>query len=288
MAFAYPVQRLQDWLTQQWVISFGKKINVNKHSWLIGPFGSLNITGEDFINQLAEKENLVLERELPNCGLIRNIEQLNLPEEQVEKLSKKVIDFYVNTSNYNLGLKVTWNPFFKIFGFLLQFLFSNRLKQLNIPTKTIKDTDSLKSEIINLVNPITKRIKYTFWYRTFKTSGEVIYSGIYGTCTIPSGKTCIKAIFPLPNGNATVILEPYVGEKGELILKSSGKKVGDSGFYFLLKDVNNTLWLKYIKSFKDQLIVCEIERELIVEQKLTLWGINVLKFNYLIQKKQSC
>ncbi|SHI95500.1 hypothetical protein SAMN04488096_10673 [Mesonia phycicola] len=288
MAFAYPVQRLQDWLTQQWVISFGKKININKHSWLIGPFGSLNITGEGFINQLAEKENLVLERELPNCGLIRNIEQLNLPEEQVEKLSKKVIDFYVNTSNYNLGLKVTWNPFFKIFGFLLQFLFSNRLKQLNIPTKTIKDTDSLKSEIINLVNPITKRIKYTFWYRTFKTSGEVIYSGIYGTCTIPSGKTCIKAIFPLPNGNATVILEPYVGEKGELILKSSGKKVGDSGFYFLLKDVNNTLWLKYIKSFKDQLIVSEIEGELIVEQKLTLWGINVLKFNYLIQKKQSC
>ena len=286
MALAYPVQRLQDWITQQWVIVFGRKFEKEKYPWLMGPFGSLNIVGENFIQQLATKENLTIEKAKPDCGLINNLEQLDLSKTQREKLSKSVIDFYVNTSNYSLGLEVTWNPFFKIFGFLLQFLFSNRLKQLNIPTKSIDDTDSLKSEIINLINPITKNKKYTFWYRCFKTSGEVIYSGIYGTCVLPSGKTCIKAIFPLPNGNATVILEPSIGDKGELILKSSGKNIGDSGFYFLLKDAKNKVWTKYIKSFKDQLIVSEFDEKLKAEQKLTLWGLNVLKFNYLIQKKR--
>ena len=55
-------------------------------------------------------------------------------------------------------------------------------------------------------------------------------------------------MFPFPNGNATVILQPSVGDNGELILKSAEKKIGDSGFYFLLKDKNGNLWTKYVKS----------------------------------------
>jgi len=56
----------------------------------------------------------------------------------------------------------------------------------------------------------------------------------------------MKAIFPLPNGNATVILKPRIGENGELILDSSGDRIGDSGFYFILKDSKGQLWTKFI------------------------------------------
>ena len=66
-----------------------------------------------------------------------------------------------------------------------------------------------------------------------RSTNKVIYSGIYTTCTLLSGITCIKAIFPLPKGNAIVILKPSVREQKELILNSSGEKFGDTGFYFL-------------------------------------------------------
>ena len=130
----------------------------------------------------------------------------------------------------------------------------------------------------------SKELKRTIWLRTFKNSEQVVYSGVYETCTIPSGKTCMKAIFPLPNGNATVILNPSVSKKGELILKSSGRKIGDSGFYFLLRDTSGNLWTKYIKSFKDQLIVSSENERVKAIQTLTFWGFRVLIFEYNIKK----
>ena len=111
-----------------------------------------------------------------------------------------------------------------------------------------------------------------------------MYSGVYETCTIPSGKTCIKAIFPLPNGSATVILKPEVGKNGELILESSGQKIGDSGFYFLLKDSEGELWTKFIASFRDTLIVKSVGERITAIQTLTLWGYKVVVFEYDIIK----
>ena len=130
----------------------------------------------------------------------------------------------------------------------------------------------------------TNQVKRTVWLRTFKSTGQIVYSGVYETCTIPSGKTCIKAIFPLPNGNATVILTPNIGPRGELILDSAGQKIGDSGFYFLLKDAKGQLWTKFIRSFKDKLVVRSINDRITATQTLTLWNIRVLQFEYEITK----
>lgn len=162
-------------------------------------------------------------------------------------------------------------------------LFSNRINQLNIPTKNIADSESLKSEIINLIDPKTNEIKYTFWFRSIKSSGKVIYSGVYGISNLPSGKTCVKAVFPLPNGNATVLMNPSVGKKGELILDSSGEKFGDAGFYFLLKDSKGEFWSQFISSFRDRLIIGSKDDVIFAEQTLTLCHLKVLTFNYKIE-----
>ena len=269
MGIAILKQNLQDLITQQWVILFGKKIIENQNKWLLGPFGSTKGIGVKFIKQLAKNEQLIID------------------EKEKNKLSKSVIDFYENTSNYDFDLKVKWNPFFKGFGVLLRLLFSNRIEQLNVPIENIEDSESLKSDIIHLLDATTKEVKRTIWLRSFKATGEVVYSGVYETCVIPSGQTCIKAIFPLPNGSATVILCPSVGENGELILTSSGKKIGDSGFYFLLNDSKGNLWTKFIKSFKDELVVSSKNENIIAIQTLTLWNLRVLQFTYHINKKRA-
>jgi len=283
MAIPRKNQSLQDWITQQWVILFGRQIDRKEHEWLLGPFGNTNGIGVKFIDQLAEKEQLTIDKKQKDKGLIRSINDLNLSGSDLEKLSDDVIDFYENTANYSFDLKVKWNPIFKFFGILLKILFSNRIEQLNVPIENIKDSKALKSEIIHLRDTKTGEVKRTIWLRTFIT-GEVVYSGVYETCKIPSAQTCIKAIFPLPNGSATVILIPSVGKNGELILESSGKRFGDSGFYFLLNDSRGNIWAKYIKSFEDKLVATSLDGRIAAVQTMTLWNLKVLKFEYNIEK----
>jgi hypothetical protein len=283
MALPVKNQNLQDWITQQWVILFGRKINAKTHSWLLGPFGEVNGIGKQFIEQLAIKEKLTIDNSHEVRGLIRSINQLNLNDDDLQRISKQVVEFYERTSCYDLQLSVKWNPFFKVFGLLLRLVFSRRIKQLNIPISRKESSDKLTSEVINLKDTSTNQIKRTIWFRSFQTTEEVVYSGVYEICNIPSGKTCIKAVFPLPNGNATVILSPSVGKNGELILESSGRQIGDSGFYFLLNDSKGQLWTKFIRSFKDRLVVKEINGQISAVQILSLWSIRVLTFEYEIK-----
>lgn len=251
---------------------------------MFGPFGEVSGIGEKFIHQLAEKEDLTIIRKSNSKGLLDSILSLNLSENEIKKLPKNVIDFYEKTSEYKLQLNVKWNPIFKIFGYVVNRLFSQRINQLNIPTNNIQSSENLTSEIIELVAKNTNEVKYTIWLRKFQSTGKVIYSGIYTTCLLPSGITCVKAIFPLPKGNATVILKPSVGEKNELILDSSGNKFGDAGFYFLLNDSKGNCWSKYIKSFTDKLIVSDENEKLKARQTLKLWRLKVARFEYEMKK----
>lgn len=282
MTFAKGKQLFQDWFTQQWVIIWGKQIDPEQHNWLMGPFANIGPIADEWINQIAKDEGLHIERDNKNKGLIPNIHSLNLNNNELDKLSKKVINFYENTSNYQLGFSVNWNPLFKVFGLLVNHLFSKRIHQLNIPTKTLNKGEKVKSEIITLTDKKTNNVKYTVWFRTLKSNNQVIFSGVYSVCTLPNGKNCIKAVFPLPNGNATVIMSPSVGQNSELILDSKGSKFGDPGFYFVMIDSKGNYWSRNHRSFRDQLIVSSDSKGLNAIHTQTLWNQKVLQFTYSI------
>lgn len=284
MASPVKKQNFQDWLTQKWVLLFGRKVAAPSAAWLLGPFGEVNGIGRQFIDQLAQKEKLYVDESRDVKGLLRSIKQLNLPAVELKKLDPLVIDFYENTSRYILQLSVNWNPFFKPFGFLLRLVFSRRIKQLNIPLRAKESAAQLKSAVIHLKDQQTHQVKRTVWFRSNQVTDEVVYAGVYETCHLPSEKTCIKAIFPLPNGSATVILKPSVGQRGELILDSSGRRFGDSGFYFLLRDASGQFWAKFIRSFRDKLVVEAQNGQITATQTLSLWHIRVLTFVYQMKK----
>lgn len=286
MSAPHPFQKIQDWFTQIWVINFGRKINSNEYEWLMGNFGKTNFRSENYIDYLSEKENLIIYKDIESKGLIISIEKLGLSNEELSILSDKVVEFYEKTSEFELHLSVNWNPLFKPFGVLISKLFSERLNQLNIPVQTKIKTEIIDSEIIKLIEPKSKETKYTIWLRTNLTEKKIVYFGIYGIGKLPSGKSCVKAVFPLPNGNATVFMTPSVGKNGELILSSSGKKFGDAGFYFLLNDNQNNIWSKYVPSFHDELIIGEKNENLFAEQTLLLWKKRALTFNYEIKQKK--
>lgn len=282
MRVAHPGQKFQDWFTQQWAIFWGNRIQPEAVPWLMGPFGKPGARADDFVTALAEDEGLMIERNAKSHGLISSTEELKLSAEASARLSQHVINFYEKTGLYTLKFSITWNPLFKMFGKLVNYLFSNRIGQLNIPTRNVERLTQIDSELITLSDPHSGKVKYTVWYRTFKSTGQVLYSGVYTTCTLPSGKACIKAVFPLPNGNATVIMLPGVGPAGELCLDSTGNKFGDPGFYFLLHDSKGGVWSHYLPSFRDRLTVGYLDGNILAEQTLTLWYWRVLRFTYEI------
>lgn len=209
------MNKLQDQLTQKWVKLTGRKIDPEEHKWLIGPIGATDIIKDKFIHDLASKENLEIFRNVKDAGLLDSIEDIGISNNEKTRLTKSVADFYENTSNYNFEIWSEWKGFFKPFGGLLSILFSKRLQQLNLPLSLLDSAKGLNSEIIKLKSKKEKKTKWTIWYRRLKSSGDVIYSGIYTTCENPKYKNpLLKVVFPLPNGNASVVMKKKVLEDG--------------------------------------------------------------------------
>jgi hypothetical protein len=196
---------LQDWITQVWVKSTGRRYSPEIDYWLVGPIGDTEIIKDKFIQELATTENLEVKENIVNGGLLENFEDLNLTYLEKKLLNPRIVDFYEKTSEYNFEIWSEWCGFYKPFGWILSIIFSKRLQQLNLPLSSLQSAKGIKSNIIKLIDKSTKLTKWTIWYRILKSTNDVIYSGVYTTCEVPNltGKF-LKIVFPLPNGNIVV------------------------------------------------------------------------------------
>jgi hypothetical protein len=279
----------QDWITQVWVKLTGRKINPSDSSWLMGPIGDVDIIKDKFINSIAKKENLEIISNQPNIGLLNSFEELNLSRNEINKINNQIIDFYEKTSNYNFEVWSEWRGLFKPFGWLLSVIFSKRLQQLNLPLRSLDSAKGIESHIIKLNDKVTQKTKWTVWYRILKSTNHVIYSGVYTTCDLPNfpGKF-LKVVFPLPNGNATVIMRREVLEDGSLLLTSDGKKFGDNGFYFTLTNHKTKHWARFVKSMHEWIkVYVDNEKILRADHNLHFYGLPFLNLHYKMTKKHS-
>ncbi len=264
----------------------GRQINPAETSWLIGPFGDVDVIGDHYVEKLATAESLVVDRQARGVGLIESVGDLGLAPEDERRLRAEVAAFYTRTADHDLEVWSEWSPLFRPFGGLIHWLYSRRLQQLNLPLRPLDTSRGITSEILKLRRPHNSTVAYTVWYRVLKATGNVIYSGIYSTCRVPDGRTCVKIVFPLPRGNATVVMSVTVGEHGELCLESHGTGFGSPGFYFLLQDSKGRCWAQYIKTFREKIrVFVDDESVLRADHVLTLWGRRVLQLHYKISRR---
>jgi hypothetical protein len=283
MTFAYPSQRLQDWLSQQWCILTGHRFDPIADPWLTGPYGHVDVIEDSYVDALASNEGLVVQKNHAGTGLYDTIDALNVPKTTLDRVKPQVIDFYEHTLNYEFEVWSQWCQFYRPFAGLLARLYSRRLQQLNLPLDPLDTALGIRSQIYKLVDPRTGSTKYTIWYRHLKANGHVIYSGIYSHCKIPDGSTCLKVTFPLPRGNATVVMKIETDDDGGLTLISKGKKLGDPGFYFLLTDSKDRHWVRYIPSFHESIrVYVDREHVLRADHIVNVWASRALHLHYRI------
>ena len=279
----------QDWLSRKLAKATGKRIDPVKHNWVIGPIGETKIIDDSYIKHLIQKENLYLVKNQTDFGLMDSMKDLQFSDDDYNRLSPRIKDFYEKTYNYDFEVWSNWNGLFKIFGWLIKIIFSRRLKQLNLPLNHNDVSKGIESNIIKLKEKSTNKTKYTIWYRIIKSSNEVIYSGIYDHTFLPKiNEYVMKVIFPLPNGNGSVIMRKKVLPDGSFLIESNGSKFGEPGFYFYLTDGKNKHWANHIKSMHEFIHVYIDDNGILrTDHILKLFNIKFMTLHYKMTKKNT-
>lgn len=268
---------LPDAITQLWVRVTGRRFNAADCTWLEGPAGDTRRIGRDFFERLAERRGGSVR---PGYGLLQDASRL-VPEGY--SLDPSVADFYENTAAYHIDAWSEWNSAFKPFGVLLSHVFSRRLEQLNVPLRSLDTSRGMSSEIFEVLGK-DGSLSNVAWIRTLIASGRTIYSGSYSTCRAPGFEgTCLRVAFPLPNGNATVILRPEVQNDGSLILTSSGRRFGDPGFYFVLNNGNRAS-ARYVRSMRERIHIYSADGVVWTDHELSLFGQRFLTLRYRLRR----
>jgi hypothetical protein len=276
---------LTDWVTQRWVQVTGRRVVRAAEPWLDGPVGEPRGIGPEFFADLAARERLTLSPTRP-AGLITDFSLLSAADFDPSVVHPRVVDFYTRTSEYELDSWAEWAGVFRPLGALLAVLFSRRLQQLNVPLSGLDTSRGVTSEVLQLVDPGSGAVAHTAWVRLLVGSGHVLYAGSYSLASVP-GRTgaCVKVVFPLPNGNAIVLMRPIAHADGSLSVVSAGDRFGDPGFYFTVRR-GDVLWARYVKSLKESIRVYAAEEgDVRADHVLTLWGARFLRLHYRLRRR---
>lgn len=193
-----------------------------------------------------------------------------------------VARFYEHTADYTMDAWSHWCGAFRPFGTLLALLFSRRLHQLNVPLNGLNTSEGLTSEIIDFVEPEFGEVRHTAWFRRLVGPGHVLYAGFYSVCRVPHyAGNCVKVVFPLPNGNAIVIMKPQSLPDGSVVLRSSGNGFGEPGFYFTVHNGSGKAWVRYVRALRESIHVFpDDEGGVRADHVLWFWGIRFLRLHY--------
>ena len=279
---------ISDWTTQRWVQLAGRRVDLENSPWLSGLVGPTHGIGRTFFDEAARAEGLEVRRGAGIRGLLSDFSALRSRSFDPAAVHPSVAAFYEQTSSYQMDAWAEWCGPFRPFGGLLAALFSRRLQQLNVPLSALDTSRGITSEVLQLVDPETEEARYTAWVRELLGTGNILYAGSYSLCQVPGHDgACVKVVFPLPNGNAMVIMRPVAHTDGSFSVRSAGERFGDPGFYFTVH-TEKGVYARYLRSLKESIRVYPAEaREVRADHVLTLWGATFLRLHYRLRAVQA-
>jgi hypothetical protein len=264
---------------------FGRTVREDDVPWLRGPFGG-DYIGDTPYEEQAKREALTLERNAPEGGLVPRFDALAGDAFDIARVHPRVRDFYERTARYRMDVWAdTWFPA-NVALWLLVTTISRKVNQLNFPLRMLDTAKGMESEIA-LLSDAQGNVRYSGWSRKLTETGRVIYTGFYMTERVPfSGTPCVKVVFPMPQGNATVILRPEIGADGSFVLTSDGRAFGDVGFYRLQSCGEGRMRAWRIATLKEHFRVYVDPADVLrCDHKIRFLGFPVLHLHYRIDEK---
>jgi hypothetical protein len=240
--------------------------------------------GRAFFDELAAVGGLTVARSAA-CGLVSDLAALTGPDLNPARIDPRVRDFYEHTAAYEIDAWAEWCGAFRPVGWALARLFSRRLQQLNVPLSALDTSRGLTSTVLQLRDPVTGDVRHTAWLRELRGSGDVLYAGTYSLCHVPGcAGACVKVVFPLPNGNAVVVMRPRPSADGSLTIVSSGARFGDPGFYFTVVSPSRA-WARYVRTMRETIRVYADGEFVRADHTLTIWRTTFLRLHYRLRRR---
>ena len=260
----------------------GKRIRRRDAPWLYCYLGKPGLIGTGVYQRIAEEEQLHL-RSSPHAGLLEDFNDLRGPSFNPDSVHPRVRHFYEHAAEYQMEV---WSEVYfvgRFFLWLLVEFLSRRMDQLNFPISSLEVAKGMASEVIQLVDPISGKLLYTGWLRRLKSSGRVIYAGIYSVTRVPGEENpCVKVTFPC-RGSANVYLRPVAHGDGSFGLDSSGSGFGKSGFYRLLESGPDHWRVRNFSSLHEVFrVYVDHEDVLRVDHKISFVGVTILRLHYKV------
>jgi hypothetical protein len=264
------------------VRSAGRRVRRADAPWIDCPLGDSELIGTGIYDRIAREENLEL-RLMPDAGLIADFSALRGPSFDPELVHPRVRHFYEHAAQYQLEAWSDVALVGKFFLWLLVEFISQRMDQLNFPISPLEMAGGMTSQIIQLTAPATGQVVYTGWLRKLKSSGLVMFAGIYSLARIPGEENpCVKVTFP-DRGSANVYLRPINHPDGSFGLHSTGSKFGKSGFYRLVASGADHLYVRNFTTLHEIFHVYE-DREgvLRTDHTISFLGMTIVRLHYKV------
>jgi hypothetical protein len=265
-----------------WLYVCGRKVRRDDVAWLVCPTGPADRIGERWYWQLAEKEHLAI-RMSPDCGLVTDFADLHGPSFDPAAVRAEIREFYEHTARFSLEAWSEVTLAMRLFLWTLVTFASRRMQQLNFPVSSMELATGMSSEVIELSAPDGRRC-YTGWLRRMKSSGLIVYAGLYTTGRLPHfDGPCVKVSFPVPLGSSTVFLRPENASDGALRLISQGRRFGDCGFYRLIERGPAHYQVRYLKTLHERFhVYVDDEGVVRTDHTIRYLGLPVMRLHYKI------
>jgi len=258
----------------------GRRMRRSDAPWLRCYLGKPGLIGTGVYQRIAQEEHLQL-RNSPHAGLIPDFGALHGPSFDPDAVHPRIRHFYEHAAEYQMEV---WSEVYFVGRFflwvLVEFL-SRRMDQLNFPISSLEVAKGMASEVIQLIEPGSGKLLYTGWLRRLKSSGRVIYAGVYSTTQVPEEENpCVKVTFPC-RGSANVYLRPVAHADGSFGLDSSGSAFGRSGFYRIVESGPDHWRVRNFRSLHELFHVYVDEENILrTDHKISFVGLTILRLHY--------
>jgi len=263
-----------------WVRLTGKLVRKGDAPWLAGPLGGKERIGTSIYERVARADGLLI-RTPPHAGLLENFNLLRGPNFNPDAVHPDIRHFYEHAAEYQLDVWSEVSLTGRFFLWLLVEFISRRMDQLNFPISSLEVAKGMTSEVVQLVEPPTGHIVNTGWLRRLKSSGRVIYAGLYSATQLPDETgPCVKVTFPC-RGSANVYLTPVAHPDGSFGLVSSGSAFGRSGFYRMIDGGPDHYIVRHVRSLRELFhVYVDSDGVLRTDHSVFFIGLTIIRLHY--------
>jgi hypothetical protein len=263
-----------------WVRLTGRLVRKSEAPWIAGPLGGRERIGTEIYERVAQAQGLLI-RMPPNAGLLENFNVLRGPNFNPDAVHPDIRHFYEHAAEYQLDVWSEVSLTGRFFLWLLVEFISRRMDQLNFPISSLEVAKGMTSEVVQLVEPAGGRVVNTGWLRRLKSSGRVIYAGLYSATQLPDEPgPCVKVTFPC-RGSANVYLNPVAHPDGSFGLVSSGSAFGRTGFYRMIDGGPDHYIVRHVRSLRELFhVYVDAEGVLRTDHTVFFLGLSIIRLHY--------